>query len=73
MELNDKAIQFEKVLYGFFFLFNFIALIMLFDFNSFIEVMIPADILMVALIKAERSLKMFILAKYKVEVRVKKK
>jgi hypothetical protein len=55
-----KKIPMEKIIWLAIVIFNFLALITIFQFNTFIETMIWADVWIIAIFKAEKVLKGYI-------------
>lgn len=61
MSFRKRDIPIERVIYLFIVIFNCLTIIFLYDYNSFIEVMIWADIWLIAIIKLEKVVSAFIL------------
>jgi len=72
MSSRKTDIPMEKVVYLFIVVFNILAIIFLYDFNSFIEIMIWADIILIAIIKLEKVLVMYVMAKGTFTIKKKK-
>lgn len=66
MSKFNEATSTEKLVYLFLILFNFLAIIMIFDFNSFTHEILVADVLLLGLIKLERSIRYITNRKYSV-------
>lgn len=58
-----KKIPMEKLIWLFIVVFNFLAIITIFEFNSFIETMIWADVWLFAVFKLETIAKTYITVK----------